>query len=148
MVVCCSSVYHFVIQYTPNVEYTNHTLMYVGLTGPFSSNTNLLIQVNIFDLSFQIQKYGYLSSPCLKKCQLSNSIKKCDWKIIVVVQSSIRIRIYQLFLFFFALEQSLSNISSMFQLHFSKQEEFATSLEIVQRKIVTRNTHRSDYLHI
>lgn len=36
----------------------------------------------------------------------------------------------------------------MFQLHFSKQEEFATFLEIVLRKIVTKNTHRSDYLHI
>lgn len=55
--------------------------MYVGLTGSFSSNTNLLIQVNIFDLSFQIQKYGYLSSPCLKNVSYLTPLKNVTGKL-------------------------------------------------------------------
>lgn len=81
LVVCCSSVYHFVIQYTPNVEYTNHTLTYVGLTDLLSSNTNFLIQVNIFGLSFQIQKYGYLSSPCLNNVSYLTLLKNVTGKL-------------------------------------------------------------------
>lgn len=55
--------------------------MYVGLTGLFSSNTNFLIQVKIFGLSFQIQKYGYLSSPCLNNVSYLTLLKNVTGKL-------------------------------------------------------------------
>lgn len=55
--------------------------MYVGLTDLFSSNTNFLIQVNIFGLSFQIQKYSYLSSPCLNNVSYLTLLKNVTGKL-------------------------------------------------------------------
>lgn len=51
--------------------------MYVGLIDLFSSNTNFLI----IGLSFQIQKYGYLSSPCLNNVNYLTLLKNVTGKL-------------------------------------------------------------------